>query len=173
FRRARAAVVYDDIPRRMIIRFKHADRLDLRQALVAWLRRAGAELVPQADVIIPVPLHPRRLFQRKYNQSAVLAQQFSTLTGIPYEPLALVRRRATPAQGSFNRSQRWRNVRGAFVVPEEAAALVKDRTVLLIDDVFTTGATAHHASLALGRAEAAHVDVLSLARVVLPSDPAI
>ena len=87
--------------------------------------------------------------------------------------MALLRQRATPAQGGLRRAQRWRNVRGAFTVPPEQRPLIADQRVLLIDDVFTTGATAQHASLALLRAGASAVDVLSLARVVLPHEAAI
>ncbi len=166
FARARAALVYDDGSRDMILAFKHADRTDAAPAFAAWMRRAGADLVADAEVVVPVPLHWTRLFRRRYNQAALLAHAIGRSSGIPVAPDALVRRRRTPSQGTQSREGRFRNVAGAFTVPERRRIQVEGRRVLLIDDVLTVGATAVACTRALTRAGAGAVDVLTLARVV-------
>ncbi len=167
FARARAAFRYDDHGKQLILRFKHADRLDMAPTLARWLLRAGAGLVAEADLIAPVPLHWLRLFRRRYNQAALLANALAELTGRPCFPDLLVRGRRTPSQGAMGRRQRRKNVRGAFAVRDPA--MVAGRRVLLIDDVLTTGATVAECARVLDRAGAAAVDVLTLARVVRPA----
>lgn len=166
FRRARAVLRYDEHAKTLVLRFKHADRLDMAPTLARWMARAGADLLADADVIAPVPLHWTRLFARRYNQAALLANALSVLTGVPAAPRLLERQRRTAPQGSMGRSQRQRNVRRAFAVRDPA--LVDGRTVLLVDDVLTTGATAGECSRALLAAGAVAVDVLTVARVVRP-----
>lgn len=163
FARARAAFVYDEASRGLILGFKHGDRTDAAPAFGTWLQRAGAELLADADVLAPVPLHWTRLFARRYNQAALLARALGERTGIPVEAGLLARRR-TPAQGKLNPSARERNLRGAIAVPEKAR--VAGRRILLIDDVLTTGATANACARALMAAGASAVDVLTLARVI-------
>ncbi len=165
FERARAAAVYDDASRRLILSFKHADRTDAAPALGGWLVRAGAEILADADAIVPVPLHRRRLLARRYNQAALLAGALSRASGVPCVVDGLVRTRATPSQGRMDRARRERNVRGAFAVRPARAAALRGRHVVLVDDVFTTGATASACARALLKGGASRVSVLALARV--------
>ena len=130
------------------------------------MRRAGGELIAEADVIVPVPLHRRRLWWRRFNQSAALAGALARQSGKPFAPLALARIRMTEQQVGLTLSQRDRNVRGAFRVPLERKGEIAGKRVLLVDDVYTTGATVKAATRALTRAGAAAVDVLTFARVV-------
>lgn len=167
FARARSVMRYDDASKKLILALKRADRLDLAPAFARWLDRAGAELLARADVIVPVPLHPRRLWQRRYNQSAVLAHWLAKTSGKPARPLALVRTRPTKSQGEMPSAKaRRRNVRGAFKVPPRHADEIADKVVLLIDDVYTTGATLDACARALKRDGAREVMALTLARVV-------
>lgn len=166
FRRARAVFRYDSASKALILRFKHADRLEGAPAFARWMARAGGALLAQSDVIVPVPLHRWRLWSRRYNQAAVLALALGKLCGPPVETSALIRHKKTRSQGRMGRTDRAHNVRGAFAVPEGAAAKITGKTVLLIDDVMTTGATLAACTDALKKAGAAHVDVLTLGRVV-------
>jgi ComF family protein len=161
--RARAAMRYDPDSRRLVLALKHGDRLHLAPALGRWMRRAGAELLAEADALVPVPLHWTRLFARRYNQSAVLAQAIRADGGPPVAVDWLIRRRRTPSQGKRNWAARQRNVQGAFAVRRDA---VTGKRILIIDDVFTTGATVGECARVLRRAGAAQVDVLTLARTV-------
>jgi ComF family protein len=170
FARARAVLVYDDASRRLILGFKHADRLEAAPAFGRWLARAGAELAAGADLIVPVPLHRWRLFRRRYNQAAVLALALGREVGRPVVPDLLVRRRATPSQGGLGRAGRRRNVAGAFALRRGPADRVAGRRILLVDDVHTTGATVGACARVLRQAGAAAVDVLTLARVTLTDD---
>ncbi len=166
--RARAAVRYDDIARALVLGFKYGDRLDLAPMLGHWMARAGAELTRDADALIPVPLHWRRLWARRFNQSAALAGAISGQCGVPVLHDALKRVRATPQQVGLSKPQRADNVQGAFRVPPAQKAAVAGRRLVLIDDVLTSGATVDTCARALLRAGAAHIDVLVFARVVAP-----
>jgi ComF family protein len=166
--RARAAVRYDDIARALVHRFKYGDRLDLAPMLGRWMARAGNELLDGAQALVPVPLHWRRLWARRFNQSAALAGAISALHGVPVLHGCLKRVRATPQQVGLNKNERAENVQGAFKVPPEAKAEIAGRRLVLIDDVLTSGATVEACARALLRAGAAHVDVLVFARVVAP-----
>ena len=164
--RARAALTYDDASRELVLRFKHADRIDGAATFAGWMARAGAELIADADIIAPVPLHRWRLVRRRYNQAAILANAIGALRGKRVVPDLLVRRRATASQGHLGRSQRQRNVAGAFALHPGRAQSVAGTRILLIDDVLTTGATAESCARALRNAGATAVDLLVLARVV-------
>jgi ComF family protein len=164
--RARAALTYDDASRDLILRFKHADRIDGAATFAGWMARAGAELVAGADLVAPVPLHRWRLVRRRYNQAAILANAIGHLRGKLVVPDLLVRRRATPSQGHLGRSQRHRNVAGAFTLHSGRAQVAKGARILLVDDVLTTGATAEACARTLRNAGAKAVDLLVLARVV-------
>ncbi len=166
FDRARAVAVYDDVARALVHGLKYRDRLELARWMGNWMARAGSEVVAQADVIVPVPLHRRRLWWRRYNQSALLARVLAERTGKPVAHGALLRIRPTAQQVGLSAEERDRNVRGAFRVAAEGKAGIANRRVLLIDDVYTTGATARAATRALIRAGAVGVDVLVFARVV-------
>ena len=169
FDRARAVMRYDEKSRGPILAFKHGDRLDLVPGFARWLDRAGRALIDEADVIVPVPLHPRRLWSRRYNQAAEIARHVAKIAGKQLEPLALRRVRATPSQGAMPSAKaRRRNMRGAFRVADSYQAEIRNRAILLIDDVLTTGATADACARVLKRAGASKVHVLALARVVRP-----
>jgi ComF family protein len=166
--RARAAVRYDDVARTLVLSFKYGDRLDLAPMMGRWMARAGHELTQGADALVPVPLHWRRLWSRRFNQSAALAGSVAEQSGVPVLYDALARVRATPQQVGLSKTQRADNVQGAFRVPPERKAQVAGRRLILVDDVLTSGATVDTCARALLRAGAAHVDVLVFARVVAP-----
>ena len=169
FDRARAVMRYDEASKGPILALKHADRLDLIPGFARWLDRAGRAMLDETDVIVPVPLHPLRLWARRYNQSAEMARALGRMTAKPVAPLALVRVRATPSQGEMPSAKaRRRNMRGAFRVPAGRRAAIEGKSVLLVDDDLTTGATVEACARALKRAGAANVHVLALARVVKP-----
>ena len=153
----------------MILAFKHGDRSDLLPALVGHLLRPGRVLLEDADLIVPVPLHWRRMLRRRFNQSALLANGLAARTGVPSWPDLLVRVKPTRTQGGLGRQGRIRNVAGAFRVRERHLVAVAGKRVLLIDDVATTGATLDAAARALLKAGAAAVDALTIARVIGPS----
>ena len=165
FERARASVLYDDASRGLLLRFKHGDGLHLAPLFGAWLTRTGAVVLAETDLLIPVPLHRTRLFTRRFNQAAVIALEVGRRAGVPVDVLGLVRARRTPSQGTRTRAGRERNVRGAFRVGPALAARIEGKRVLLVDDVLTTGATVNECARVLGRAGAASVDVLTIARV--------
>ena len=167
--RARAVLRYDEVSRGLLLGFKHGDRTEGAPAFGAWLARAGGELIADCDVIQPVPLHRWRLFARRYNQSALLAQALGRETRLAVLPDSLRRTRNTPSQGRLSPAARRRNVAGAFRTAPGPAERLGGRRVLLVDDVLTTGATVEACAQTLKRAGAAGVDVLTLARVVRPS----
>jgi ComF family protein len=169
FERARAAVSYTGVARQMAQGLKYSDRTHLAPWMARWMLRAGAELIADADVVVPVPLHWRRFLRRRFNQSAELARAVARLSALRFEPEALSRRKVTRQQVGLGARERQDNVRGAFHVPPEAEIRVAGRRVLLVDDVYTTGATVASASRALLRGGASAVDVLTFARV-LPGD---
>jgi ComF family protein len=169
YTRARAAVRYDEVARGLVHAFKYADRLDLAPVMGRWMAQAGSPLLADADALVPVPLHWRRLWARRFNQAAALAEVMSKSAGVPVEVDLLRRTRATPQQVGLARSERARNVEGAFQVPPERRTAVKGRRLVLVDDVLTTGATVDTCARALLRAGARDVDVIVFARVVDPS----
>lgn len=166
--RARAAVRYDDVARTLVHSLKYGDRLDLAPMLGRWMARAGRALLTDADALIPVPLHWRRLWARRFNQSTAIAAAISEIAGVPVLHETLRRVRATPQQVGLSKNERAENVQGAFKVPPEKKAQVKGKRLVLVDDVLTSGATVDTCARALLRAGAAHVDVLVFARVVAP-----
>jgi ComF family protein len=133
------------------------------------MARAGHELLADADALVPVPLHWRRRWARRYNQSTVLARAISAISGVPITHGGLKRVRATPQQVGRSRTERADNVQGAFLVPPEHRVEVAGRRLVLVDDVLTSGATVEACTRALLRAGAAQVDVLVFARVVAPA----
>lgn len=167
FDRARSALRYDDRSKGLILRFKHADRTEGARSFAAWMQRSAAEFLSDRDLIVPVPLHWRRLLARRYNQAAMLAIALGRMSGVEVAPNLLLRGRDTPSQGRFSRAGRRRNVEGAFRPHPSAGTRLLGRKVLLVDDVMTTGATLEACSRALRRAGAARIDAVTLARVVL------
>ena len=168
YNRARAAVRYDDVARKLVHGLKYGDRMDLAPMIGRWMIRAGHELLGDADALVPVPLHWRRLWTRRFNQSAALAEHIARESGIAVTHAALKRVKATAQQVGLSRKDRATNVQGAFKVAPDARPEVAGRRLILIDDVLTSGATSDACARALLRAGAAQVDVLVFARVVDP-----
>lgn len=168
--RARAALAYGEAARTLVLQMKRAGRRDGLPAFGGWMAQAGAPLIADSDVIVPVPLHWRRLATRTFNQAAWLAQAVQRRCGLPLAYDAMVRRKAG-GQASLTANERKRQVQGAFRVRRKGWA--QGRRVLLVDDVMTTGATVEACARALKRDGAAGVHVLALARVVEPVDVSI
>lgn len=166
--RTRAAVAYDDLTRQLAIRLKYGRKV----ALARTMARFMAPLVARgegegATILLPVPLHRGRLWQRGFNQSALIARDLSRRTGLSWDPFLLRRKRRTPPLRGMGQSQRRRNVAGAFEVPDSLR--VDGKRIVLIDDVLTTGSTADACARTLQRAGAASVELVCWARVVRPA----
>lgn len=161
FDKARAAVTYNDASRQLVLGFKYGDRLHAVTAFTPWLLRAGGDLVAQSDAILPVPLHRTRLWQRRFNQSALLARALAKRAGKPCLPDTLRRVKATVPQKGLSRKERAENVKNAFGVEGD----LRGKTLLLVDDVYTSGATLNACAKALKKAGAEKVFVLTIARV--------
>lgn len=160
---ARAAIKYDETARRMILPFKYGDRAEAAPNLAKVMSRAGAELLQAADILVPVPLHPARLRQRRYNQAALLASALARQAGKQVALEALVRARPTKPLEGMDAFARREELAGAITLRDGTE--MQGRRVLLIDDVMTTGTTAHQCALALRQGGAARVDVLTIAHV--------
>lgn len=169
FRRARAAVSYNGVARQMVLNLKFGDRTELAPSMARWMLRVAPDLVADADLIVPVPLHRTRYFNRRFNQSAELARALCALTGKRFAPEVVIRARATRQQVGLTARAREENVRGAFRVPKHMVPQARDKHILVIDDVYTTGNTVTSLTKTLKRAGATEVDVLTFARV-LPGD---
>ncbi len=165
FASARAALKYNDHSRDLILGFKHADQTHAARAFVPWLKMAGSEMLGAADALIPVPLHRWRLLKRRYNQSAIMAAYLGKECGIPILHQALIRTRATSTQGHLSYAERKKNVKRAFTVHPRYQSDIKDKTLILIDDVYTTGSTVKECTKALLKGGAKAVHILTLARV--------
>lgn len=172
FSRARAAFLYDDASRKMVLSFKHADKVEWAGLFSTMLERVGGDLIADCNLIVPVPLTRAKLFSRRYNQSGEIARTLSKRAGKTFAPGLLTRvglsKGKKPTQGGLSRRGRYENVRGVFKVPNTASSKLAQCSVLLIDDVFTTGATVTSATRALLAAGAKNVDVLTLAMVPGP-----
>lgn len=168
--RGAAALIYGGAGRRMVLAFKHGDRLDLAGPFARWMAAAGTGLLAEADAVAPVPLHWRRLMSRRYNQSAELARQLARKTGRPALVDLLLRRRHTAPQKAMGLDARAANQAGAVAVNPRRTPLIAGRTVLVVDDVMTSGATLSGCAEALRAAGADRVHVLVLARVAFPED---
>jgi ComF family protein len=166
FARARSAVAYQGAARQIVQNLKYRDRTDLAPWMAAWMLRAGAELVRDADLVVPVPLHRRRFLWRRFNQSAELARHVARLAGLRYSTTAVLRRKPTRQQVGLAAKEREANVRGAFAVPDAADIDVRGRHILVVDDVFTTGATVSAVAKALKKGGASDVDILTFARAL-------
>lgn len=161
----RAALIYRDNARNLVLALKHGDRMDLARPAAGWLKKAAGPILTPGMLVVPVPLHWTRLFRRKYNQAALLSKALARLAGLEHCPDALVRKRSTGSQDGRSRDDRFANLAGAFLVPRARERLVEDRDILLVDDVMTSGATFAAATEALFAANARSVNVVSLARV--------
>lgn len=159
----RAAVAYGDVARTVALRLKYGGRT----AFAETVARRMARLMPaEADVLVPVPLHRWRAWSRGFNQAALIAAAVGRIAGVRHDPLALERTRATPLLRGMGRKARARAVAGVFAVPPAARERVRGRTVVLVDDVHTSGATSDGCTRALLRAGAASVTILCWARVI-------
>jgi ComF family protein len=171
--RGAAAVVYARAGRRVVLALKHGDRLDTVGPLAAWMTAAGRGLIAEADLIAPAPLHWLRLMKRRYNQSAELARSIGRAAGRPVAADLLTRTRATRPQEGMDRDARAANQAGAFAVTRRWRARLPGRSVLLVDDVLTSGATLSACADCLRAGGAARVDVLALARVAFAESQAL
>ncbi len=163
----RTALRYEAAGRRLILRFKHAERIEGVATFAGWMAEAAADLLSEAEVLVPVPLHRWRLLRRGYNQAALLARAVARLAGRPCVPDLLERHRPTASQQRLSARARRENVTpAAFRVHRRHRGRIAGARILLVDDVFTTGATLDACAKVLQRAGAARVDALTLARVV-------
>lgn len=166
FAQARAVFQYEHLGRELVHRLKYGDRTHITHSCGQWLLRAGKPFVMRCDLIVPVPVHRWRLLLRRYNQSALLARALSGLSGIAWHPDVLYRRKYTRPQAGLSRAQRLVNVRGNFRFRSRRKELIRDKRILLLDDVMTTGATLHACTEQLLKAGAREVCVLTLARTL-------
>ncbi len=166
FDTARAALAYDDNARRLVLDLKRGGRRDGLPVFARWMAAAAAESLPQVDFLAPAPMHWTRLAARSFNQAAWLAQALAEVSGKPWKPGALTRIKRRKSQAGLSASERRRNVGGAI----KASAGFKGKTILVVDDVFTTGATLEACARALRKAGAAEVHAVTLARVVRSTD---
>jgi ComF family protein len=171
--RARAAVAYDEASRDIVHALKYRDTMEAGLLMARLMARVGRQVIQEADVIIPVPLHRFRLWSRRFNQAAFLSRQISRECAKPYRTDVLVRSKASRSQVGLSFDKRLENVAKVFQVTPEGVGHLADRRVLLVDDVLTTGATAGSCAAVLKKAGAANVDVLTFALVLEPKRPHI
>lgn len=167
--KARAAVMFDDASAHLVHLLKYNDRQEAGLAMARMMLGAGRNLLSDTDLILPVPLHRKRLWQRRFNQAAFLCEHISKASGTPWMHDLLLRVEATTSQVGLDAKERHRNVRRAFDVPPEKRALIEGQSVLLVDDVRTTGATANACAETLKKAGAAQVNLLTFALVLEPA----
>ena len=161
--RTRAVALFSAVMRDLVHRFKYADTLHARVRFGRWLVVAGADLIADCDLIMPVPTHTRRLLSRRFNQAAILAREVARLESKAFAPDLLRRTRATRSQIGLTNAQRRTNVTGAFRLARRAEERITGRRVLLVDDVITTRATINACARTLKRAGATSVDAVALA----------
>ena len=165
---ARAVFAYKDSGAAVLKRMKFGDRPELAQLLARLIYSRLPHMLPRHALLLPVPLHRRRLLWRRFNQSAELCRHIGELSGQSMALEAVSRIRPTRQQIGLTRAGRKRNLRGAFAVPDSQKHRLKGRAVVIVDDVLTTGATVEAMARILRRAGAAPINVVTAARVVLP-----
>ncbi len=161
----RAALLYKDNARKLVLALKHGDRIDLAGPVASWMTRAAQPLLLPGMLVAPIPLHWLRLLKRRYNQAALLSAGVAKLSGLEHCPDLLRRRRNTGTQDGRDRDGRFSNMTDALIVPPNRAARVEGRHILLVDDVMTSGATLASAAEACIAAGATGISVLVMARV--------
>lgn len=166
FTMGRAAFRYDSLIRELILKLKSGDATYLAKPLGLWLARSGQDLLEKTDVIIPVPLHRWRLFKRRYNQATLLARELANYSGRPLLTNVLIRTKNTTSQHGKSRQLRQKNVKNVFKIAPSHLDFIKKKSFLLVDDVWTTGATLNACIKVLKKAGAKDVYVLTLARVI-------
>lgn len=166
FDRLRAVAIHDGPVRQMVHGLKYRDRTDLAPMMAGWMLRASDGHLQDCDGVVPVPLHRWRFAGRKFNQSAELARHLARLSGRPFLPYNLIRVKHTGRQVGLTARARAENVRAAFKVVPGREAGIAGRRIVLVDDVYTTGATVSAAARALKRAGAAGITVLTFAMAV-------
>jgi ComF family protein len=164
--RIRSAVAYGDTARSLVLRLKYGRKTALARTMAHYMRRPLGDLTPGA-LLVPVPLHRRRLWGRGFNQAALIAAELARKSGVEADPLLLHRSRHTPRLKGMNVSERRRAVAGALAVRDREA--VRGRNIILVDDVYTSGSTAAACARLLKRSGAASVELLTWARVVRPT----
>jgi len=167
--KARGAVAFDHTSRQIVHLFKYRDTQEAGLAMARMMAGAGRRLLADCDLIVPVPLYRFRLWRRRFNQAALLAQHLSRHAAKPYAHDVLERRQATRSQVGLSADERQKNVRSAFAVRPEMRPRIEGKSLLLVDDVRTTGATLSACASTLKAAGAARVDVLSFALVLEPA----
>jgi ComF family protein len=169
FNRARSVAHHDGAARELVHKLKYGDRQELAIAMGRMMTAAAKELLDDATVIVPIPLHWTRLWQRRFNQATALANQIAKHSGLKVETTFLRRRKRTLRQVGLTKAQRQQNLQGAFTVPDDVKVTLTGQRILLVDDVMTTSSTANAAARVLLRAGAASVDIVTFARVVTGS----
>ena len=164
--RTRAAVAYGDFSRGLAIRLKYGRKVAIARTMARYMAPLVANAADQ-PLLVPVPLHRSRLWQRGFNQSALVARELASTLSLPADSLALRRLKRTPPLKGMSSVQRRKTVAAAFKVADRSK--VAGRTVILIDDVLTTGSTAEACARTLQRAGAARVELITWARVVRPA----
>lgn len=162
FKRTRSVFKHEGLARKLIALLKYSDRLDLIYIFTDYLNIAGAELINECDIIVPIPLHYRRFFFRHYNQAAELAKILAKRKNKDYQPFILKKVKHTIPQTRLGKKDRLKNMKEVFICNPDKVALVKNKNILLIDDVYTTGATIKAACKALSKAKVKNIDVLTL-----------
>lgn len=164
FRYSRSAIKYEKVSKNMILALKFMDKTENAKVFAKWLKIAGEDIFSSgADLLIPVPLHYRRLIKRRYNQSALIAKELGLLTNVPTDFESLVKHKSTKPQVSFSGKARAKNVKDSFSV--KCPGRIKNKRIVLIDDVQTTGSTLKECGKVLLQSGAASVDFLTVARV--------
>ena len=168
FDKARSAIIYDDNTKSIILAFKYGDRLNLKTSFSNWIIRIGKEVLLDSDIIVPVPLHRRRLWQRRYNQSAILSAEIAkNFSDIEHIPQLLKRTRQTTPQKGLSKKERHLNIAGSIAVKEKYLDKITGKNICIIDDVYTSGATINECAKILKKAGAKNVYALTIARVIL------
>jgi ComF family protein len=169
FDKARAVFKYNDVNGRMIMGLKYSDRTPYAKTLARFMSGKVKELGEDFDLIVSVPIHRKKLIQRKFNQSALLANKIAKLSGKKANNIILHKIKDIPPQASLFRTERLENAKGAYAVNPKYKNLIVNKKILLIDDVITTGATANECARVLKESGVANVYLITTARTILES----